>query len=85
MVRRSHTSLHIEGSSGRKRTYQKFRTLSVLAATALGSPVSDWSLGFREKGEMIVITQLLSGRVFLSSVSALESYLTFGENVNGSN
>ena len=47
--------LHIEEKSGRKRTYQEFRTRAVLAATALGSPISDGSLGFREKGEMIAI------------------------------
>ena len=47
--------LHIEGISGRKRTYQEFRTRAVLTATALGSPVSDGSLGFREKGEMVAI------------------------------
>ena len=44
--------LHIEGISGRKRTYQDFRARAVLAATAL---VSDGSLGFREAGEMIAI------------------------------
>jgi hypothetical protein len=47
--------LHIEGISGRKRTYQEFRTRAVLAATALGSPISDGSLGFRETGEMVAI------------------------------
>ena len=47
--------LHIDGISGRKRTYQEFRTRAVLVATALGSPVSDESLGFRETGEMIAI------------------------------
>ena len=47
--------LHIEGITGRKRTYREFRARAVLAATALGSPVSDGSLGFREKGEMIAI------------------------------
>ena len=47
--------LHIEGISGRKRTYQEFRTRTVLAATALGSPIYDGSLGFRETGEMIAI------------------------------
>ena len=47
--------LHIEGFSGRKRTYREFRTRAVLAATALGSPVSDGSIGFRETGEMIAI------------------------------
>ena len=45
-------TLHIEGISGRKRTYQEFRARAVLAATALGSPVSD---GFRETREMIAI------------------------------
>ena len=47
--------LHIEGISGKKRTYQEFRTRAVLAATALGSPVTDGSIGFRETGEMIAI------------------------------
>ena len=47
--------LHIDGISGRKRTYQEFRTRAVLAATALGSPLSDGPLGFHEKGEMIAI------------------------------
>ena len=44
--------LHIDGVSGKKRTYQEFRILAVLAATTLGSPV----LGFRSgNGEMIAI------------------------------
>ena len=49
--------LHIDGISGWKRTYQEFRTRAVLAATALGSPHPDGSLGlgFRETGEMIAI------------------------------
>ena len=48
--------LHIEGISGKTRSYQKFRTLFILAATALqdGSPISDGSLaGFREKREIL--------------------------------
>ena len=65
--------LHIEGISGRKRTYQEFRNLSVLTATALGSPVSDGSLGFREKGEMIVI--ISHNSLVREASSALESYL----------
>jgi hypothetical protein len=40
--------LHIDAISGRKRTYQEFRTRAVLAATALGTAVS-------ERGEMIAI------------------------------
>jgi acyl-CoA synthetase (AMP-forming)/AMP-acid ligase II len=61
--------LHIEGISGRKRTYQEFRTRAVLAATALGSPVSDGSLGFRKTGEMIAIIShnSLVREVFLST------------------
>ena len=50
--------LHIDGISGRKRTYQEFRTRAVLAATSLGNPVSDESPGVRselENGEMIAI------------------------------
>ena len=47
---------YIESMSGRKRTYQGFRTRVVLAATALGSPISNGSLGLRsENGEMIGI------------------------------
>jgi acyl-CoA synthetase (AMP-forming)/AMP-acid ligase II len=47
--------LHIDAISGRKQTYQEFRTRAVLAATALGTPVSD-GLGFgSENGEMIAI------------------------------
>ena len=43
--------LHIEDATGRKRTYQEFRTRVVLAATGL-----DESLGVRsENGEMIAI------------------------------
>ena len=64
--------LHIEGISGRKRTYQEFRTRSVLAATALGSPVSDGSLGFREEGEMIVI--ISHNSLVREGSLALESY-----------
>ena len=47
--------LHIDGISGRKRTYQEFRTRAILAATALGSPNSDGSIEFRETGEMVAI------------------------------
>ena len=47
--------LHIEEKSGRKWTYQEFHTQAVLVATALGSPISDGSLGFRKKGEIIAI------------------------------
>ena len=47
--------LHIDGISGRKRTYQEFRTRAILAATALGSPNSDGSVEFRETGEMVAI------------------------------
>ena len=48
--------LHIEGVSGRKRTYQEFRTCAVLAATTLGTPVSDGSPGVQnENGEIIAI------------------------------
>ena len=66
--------LHIEGISGRKRTYQEFRTLSILAATALGSPISDGSLaGFREKREMIVI--ISHNSLVREGSLALESYL----------
>ena len=65
--------LHIEGISGRTRTYQEFRTMSVLAATALGSPISDGSLGFREKGEMIVI--ISHNSLVREGSLALESYL----------
>ena len=66
--------LHIEGISGRKRTYQEFRTRAVLAATALGSPISDGSLGFCEKGEMIAIISYNSLVREVGS-SALESCL----------
>lgn len=53
--------LHIDGIDGRKRTYQEFRTRGVLAATALGNPVSDGSTGFgSESGEMIAIISLNS-------------------------
>ena len=46
-----HLILHIEDTTGRKRTYQEFRTRVVLAATALNE-----SLGVRsENGEMIAI------------------------------
>ena len=46
--------LHIEGISGMTRSYQEFRTLSILAVTALGSPISDEPLaGFREKREIL--------------------------------
>ena len=64
--------LHIEGISGRKRTYQEFRTLSIVTATALGSPVPD-GLGFREKGEMIVI--ISHNSLVREGFSVLESYL----------
>ena len=40
--------LHIDGITGKKRTYQEFRTHVVLAATALGTALS-------ENGEMIAI------------------------------
>ena len=66
--------LHIEGISGRKRTYQEFRTRAVLAATALGSTISDGSLGFCEKGEMIAIISYNS-LVREAGSSALESCL----------
>jgi acyl-CoA synthetase (AMP-forming)/AMP-acid ligase II len=61
--------LHIEGISGRKRTYQEFRTRAVLAATALESSISDGSLGFCETGEMIAIIShnSLVREVFLST------------------
>jgi hypothetical protein len=65
--------LHIEGISGRKRTYQEFRTRTVLAATALGYPVSDGSLGFRETGEMVAI--ISHNSLVREGFSALESYL----------
>ena len=58
--------LHIEGISGTKRTYKEFRTRAVLAATALGYPVSDGSFGFRETGEMIAI---ISNNSMVSEVS----------------
>jgi hypothetical protein len=64
--------LHIEGISGRKRTYQEFRTRTVLAATALGSPVSDGSLGFRETGEMVAI--ISHNSLVREGSSALGSY-----------
>ena len=68
--------LHIDGISGRKRTYQEFRTRAVLAATALGSPVSDGSdsesLGFRETGEMVAIISYNS--LVREGFSALECY-----------
>jgi hypothetical protein len=64
--------LHIDGISGRKRTYQEFRARAVLAATALGSPVSDACLGFRETGEMVAITSYNS--LVREGSSALESY-----------
>ena len=64
--------LHIEGISGRKRTYREFRTRAVLAATALASPISDGSLGFREKGEMIAIISYNS--LVREVPSALESH-----------
>ena len=47
--------LHIEGISGKKRTYQEFRTRAVLAATTLGTPVSDVSPVQSENGGMIAI------------------------------
>ena len=65
--------LHIEGISGRKRTYQEFRTRAVLTATALGSPVSDGSLGFREEGEMVAL--ISHNSLVREGSSALESYL----------
>ena len=60
--------LHIEDASGRKRTFQEFRSRVVLAATAL-----DESLGVQyENGEMIaIISHSSSVRVregFLSTV-----------------
>ena len=64
--------LHIDGISGRKRTYQEFRTRAVLAATALGSSVSDGSLGFHETGEMIAI--ISHNSLVRGSSSALESH-----------
>jgi acyl-CoA synthetase (AMP-forming)/AMP-acid ligase II len=65
--------LHIEGISGRKRTYREFRTRAELAATALGSPATDGSLGFRETGEMIAIISHNS-MVRERFLSTLESY-----------
>ena len=66
--------LHIEVISGRTRSYQEFRTLSILAATALGSPISDGSLaGFREKREIIVI--ISHNSLVREGSLALESYL----------
>jgi acyl-CoA synthetase (AMP-forming)/AMP-acid ligase II len=67
--------LHIEGISGRKRTYREFRTRAVLAATALGSPATDdGSIGFRETGEMIAIISHNSLVREVPQRSALESY-----------
>ena len=40
---------------GQKRTYQEFRTRAVLAATTLGTPVSDVSPVQSENGGMIAI------------------------------
>ena len=68
--------LHIEGTSGMTRSYQEFRTLSILAATALqvGSPISDGSLaGFREKREIMVI--ISHNSLVREGSLALESYL----------
>ena len=66
--------LHIDGTSGRKRTYQEFRTRAVLAATALGSPVSDVSPRFRETGEMIAI---ISFNSLVREVSQHWSFILF--------
>jgi len=66
--------LHIDGISGRKRTSQEFRTRAVLTATALGSPVSDASAGFREIGEMVAIISYNSLVREGSSALARESY-----------
>ena len=58
--------LHIEDTTGRKRTYQEFRTRVILAATAL-----DESLGVRsENGEMIAIIS------HSSSVRVREGFLS---------
>lgn len=50
--------IHIEGVSGKKRTYREFHTRVVLAATALGTPDSDGSLRLGNEAanaEMIAI------------------------------
>lgn len=48
--------LYIDGKTGKKRTYQEFRTRVLMAATALGTPVSDGGLGISsESGGMIAI------------------------------
>ena len=47
--------IHIDGSSGTKRTYREFRTRVILGATVLGTPGPD-GLGFKYgNGEMIGI------------------------------
>jgi hypothetical protein len=66
--------LHIEEKSGMKRTFQEFRTRAVLAATTLGTPVSNGSPGIRSKnGEMVAIISD-SSSVREGDSSVLESY-----------
>lgn len=49
-------TLHIDGKTGMKRTYQEFRTRVLMAATALGASVPDGGLGIKnENGGMIAI------------------------------
>lgn len=47
-------TLHIESKSGKKRTYQEFRTRVLLAATALGGSVPDGFLGIRSESEELI-------------------------------
>ena len=59
--------IHIEGASGKIRTYQEFRTRVILAATALDKPLS------AENAEMVAIISH-SSSVRVRGYSAVKSY-----------
>ena len=64
--------IHIEEKSGRKRTYQEFRTRTVLAATTLGTHESP---GARSENEEMVAIISDSSSVREGESSVPESYL----------
>ena len=64
--------LHIEEKSGMKRTFQEFRTRAVLAATTLGTPVSNGSPEIRTGGNGEIVAIISDS----SSVRERERFLT---------